>query len=90
MEYAKEIIFNIGYKRINIFKSRVEKLKNILNKIKEFALFLFCILKKWTSIGINIVKNNKLISTALFMLVILMIADFILIDNFMKIFVTLY
>ena len=90
MEYAKDFILNVGYKRFNLVKDNVFKLKNILSRMKEFALFIFCILKKWTSIGIEIIKNNKLISISLFLLVFLVIADFILIDNFMKIFTTLY
>ena len=89
MEFTKEIIFNFGYKRLNLIKEKFEKIREIANRLKEFILFVFCILKKWTSKGIEIVKNNKMISTAIFLLIFFMIADFILIDNFMKIFATL-
>ena len=90
MEYAKDIILSVGYKRISIIRSRINQIKSYLSRTKEFVLFVFCILKKWISKIANCVKRNPIISIAFALLITFMIADFILIDNFMKIFATLY
>ena len=90
MEYAKDIILNVGYKRLSGLRSWIGKAKNILKRTKEALAVIFCIIKKWTGIVTKSIMNNKLISLTLVLLVLLIAADFILIDNFMKIFVTLY
>ena len=90
MEYAREVFFNIGYKKIDIIRNRIGQVKSFINRVKELTAFIFCILKKWINIGIDVVKKNKFITITLFLLITFMIADFILIDNFFKIFVTLY
>ena len=90
MEYAKDIILNVGYRRVNLVRSKLSDLKGLLRRRKEFLLVVLCVLKKWGINIINIIRKNKLISLSLFLLIVLMAADFILIDNFMKIFATLY
>ena len=90
MEYAKDIILNVGYRRINLIRNKLGDLKGKIRRVKECLIVVLCVLKKWVISIINIIKKNKLISLSLFMLVVLMMADFILIDNFMKIFATLY
>ena len=90
MEYAKDFILNVGYRRINLVRSRLGNFKCVLRRVKEFLIVILCVLKKWGISVVNLVKRNKIISLSLFMLVTLMAADFILIDNFMKILSTLY
>ena len=90
MEYAKDIILNIGYRGLRGFKhktiektAKIENIKKILSKVVSGV-------KNWTSSIIRIIRNNKIICLSLGMLIILISADIILIDNFMKIFSTLY
>ena len=87
MEYAKEIIFNVGYKRVNGVISEI-KLKFI--KIYKILQIVANIVKKWTSNIVKVIKNNKIISITIAVLLILIAADFILLDNFIKLFSTLY
>ena len=87
MEYAKEIIFNVGYKRII---EVVSEAKFRFIKICKILKIIANILKRWTSIAVKVIKNNKIISTTIAVLLILIAADFILLDNFIKLFSTLY
>ena len=86
MEYAKDVIFNLECRRENL----VRNLKGISTRIYSISIVVFNFVKKWTSILWNIIKRNKIISATLAILAILMIADFMLINIFMKIFATLY
>ena len=87
MEYAKEIILNVGYKRVNGVISET-KLKFI--EIHKILQIVANIVKKWTSNIVKVIKNNKIISITIAVLLVLMAADFILLDNFIKLFSTLY
>lgn len=90
MEYAKDIILNVGYKRLNGVRKKISLTKFRIKQIKDVTANVYCLIKRGTSFLVSVVKNNKLICLALSLLVILMSADFILINNFMKIFSTLY
>lgn len=86
MEYAKDVIFNLECRRENL----VRNLKGISTRIYSISIVVFNFVKKWTSILWDIIRRNKIISATLALLAILMIADFMLINIFMKIFATLY
>ena len=86
MEYAKDVIFNLDCRRENLIRN----LKGVSIRIYRVFIIVLNFLKKWTSILWNIIKRNKIISATLAILAILMIADFMLINIFMKIFATLY
>ena len=86
MEYAKDVIFNLECRRENL----VRNLKGISTRIYSISIVVFNFVKKWTSILWDIIRRNKIISATLAILAILMIADFMLINIFMKIFATLY
>ena len=86
MEYAKDVIFNLECRRENL----VRNLKGISTRIYSISIVVFNFVKKWTSILWDIIRRNKIISATLAILAILMIADFMLINIFVKIFATLY
>ena len=90
MEYAKDMIFNLGYRRIWKIKELFNSFRLISKRVKIISLTIFSFIKKCTSYIFNIIRKNKIISIALFMLTVLIIADLILVDIFMKIFATLY
>ena len=90
MEYTKDIILNVGYKRLNCVRKKLSTTSFRIKQIKEIIANLYFFIKKETSYLVIIIKNNKMICLALSLLIILMSADFILINNFMKIFSTLY
>ena len=80
MEFTKDIILNLNFRRLNVFNY---KLRNILNKVFSF-------IKKCTSNFLTFVKNNKFICITLTTLIVLISADMILINIFIKLFSTLY
>ena len=86
MEYAKDVIFNFEYKSENLIRN----LKGVITRIYSVSTIVLTFLGKWTSMIWSVAKRNKIISVTLVLLAILMIADFMLIDIFMKIFATLY
>ena len=87
MEYAKEIILNVGYKRVNGVISEIKLKFTAIYKVLQIVAN---IVKKWASNIVKVIKNNKIISITIAVLLVLMATDFILLDNFIKLFSTLY
>ena len=83
MEYAKDIILNVRYKS-------EEEVRNNLYRIRKFLIKFIDILKICTGITINTIKNNKIIFSVGMVLITLIVADFVLIDKFFKLYITLF
>ena len=90
MEYAKDIILNVGYKKVGKLKHKLISTKLRIKILKDLFTYLFNIVGNWTSQILNTIRKNRFISLSLGLLLVLISADFILINNFMKILSTLY